>query len=92
MNLIKIGDKKFFKMIVANFLIELRGTGVVGHTSRHKDIIKVIMYNYHFLHSLKGGLPLPIFGWANGKTKHCAPLKNADEVYGWHPSPTTFPH
>ena len=28
-------------MIVANFLIELRGTGAAGHTSRHKDIIKV---------------------------------------------------
>ena len=67
---------------MANFINELRGTGAAGHTSRHKDIIKVIMYKYHFLHSLKGRLPLPIFGWANGKTKHCAPLKNADELYG----------
>ena len=28
-------------MVVDNFLIELRGTGAAGHTSRHKDIIKV---------------------------------------------------
>ena len=28
-------------MVAANFLIELRDTGAVGHTSRHKDIIKV---------------------------------------------------
>ena len=28
---------------MANFLIELRGRGAAGHTSRHKDIIKVGM-------------------------------------------------
>ena len=28
-------------MILADFLIGLRGTGAAGHTSRHKDIIKV---------------------------------------------------
>ena len=28
-------------MIVANFLTELRGTGAAGHTSKHKDVIKV---------------------------------------------------
>ena len=28
-------------MVVDNFLFELRGTGAAGHTSRHKDIIKV---------------------------------------------------
>ena len=28
-------------MILANFLIELRGLGAAGQTSRHKDIIKV---------------------------------------------------
>ena len=37
-------------MVVANFLIELRGTGVVGHTSRHKDIIKVgINITFHMV-------------------------------------------
>ena len=30
-------------MVRAEFLIELRGTGAAGHTSRHKDIIKIGM-------------------------------------------------
>ena len=37
-------------MVVANFLIELRGTGAAGHTSRRKDIIKVdINITFHMV-------------------------------------------
>ena len=37
-------------MAVANFLIELRGKGAAGHTSRYKDIIKVgINFIFHMV-------------------------------------------
>ena len=37
-------------MVVAKFLIELRGMGAAGHTSRHKDIIKVgINITFHMV-------------------------------------------
>ena len=37
-------------MVLSNFLIELRGTGAAGHTSRRKNIIKVgINITFHMV-------------------------------------------